>query len=174
MGKTALIVIDIQNDITKHYREIIDSLNQAIKWAADQNMEVVYIKHNNLSAGTRTFKPDTKGSQLVPELHVVSDHIFVKTKSNALTSKEFSDFIQENAIQELDKNINLELMENPQVLEIVGANLSYTKTKGDKEDEFICAPCWNFLLKGDSIGAIISINAIDGTFARIIYVPFGV
>ena len=100
MGKTALIVIDIQNDITKHYREIIDSLNQAIKWAADQNMEVVYIKHNNLSAGTRTFKPDTKGSQLVPELHVVSDHIFVKTKSNALTSKEFSDFIQENAIQE--------------------------------------------------------------------------
>ncbi|MBR2675477.1 MAG: cysteine hydrolase [Solobacterium sp.] len=100
MHKTALVVIDIQNDITKHYREIIDSLNQAIKWAADQNMEVVYIKHHNLSAGTRTFKPDTKGSQLVPELLILSDHIFVKTKSNALTSKEFSDFIQENDIQE--------------------------------------------------------------------------
>ena len=100
MRKTALIVIDIQNDITKNYRTIIDLLNQAIEWAADQNMEVVYIKHHNLSAGTRTFKPDTKGSQLVPELHILSDHIFVKTKSNALTSKEFSDFIQENDIQE--------------------------------------------------------------------------
>ena len=100
MRKTALIVIDIQNDITKNYRTIIDLLNQAIEWAADQNMEVVYIKHHNLSAGTRTFKPDTKGSQLVPELLILSDHIFVKTKSNALTSKEFSDFIQENDIQE--------------------------------------------------------------------------
>lgn len=84
------------------------------------------------------------------------------------------DKIKENAIQELDKNLNLELMGNPQVLEIVRANLSYTKTKGDKEDELICAPCWNFAVKGDSMGAIISINAIDGTFARIIYVPIGV
>lgn len=29
----APIVIDIQNDITKHYREIIDEINKAIDWA---------------------------------------------------------------------------------------------------------------------------------------------
>ena len=59
---------------------------------------VVYIRHNNLSAGTRTFKPGTRGAELVPELNVVSDHIFTKSKSNALTSETFAAFIQEHGI----------------------------------------------------------------------------
>ncbi len=100
MRKTALVVIDIQNDITKHYRDIIDRLNAAIDWAAECGMEVVYIQHNNLSAGTRTFKPGTKGAELVPELKIVSDHIFVKTKANALTSEAFSEFIRSREIGE--------------------------------------------------------------------------
>ena len=100
MSKKALVVIDIQNDITKHYRDIIDSINSAIDWAADLEMTVIYIKHNNLSPGTRTFKPDTKGSELAPELKVVSTHIFVKTKANALTSRDFSEYIQKNGISE--------------------------------------------------------------------------
>jgi nicotinamidase-related amidase len=36
----------------------------------------------------------------VPELKVVSDNIFVKTKSNALTSEAFTTFIAENGISE--------------------------------------------------------------------------
>ena len=64
MSRKALIVIDIQNDITKHYREIIDTLNASIDWATENGMTVVYIKHNNLSPGTRTFKPDTKARSL--------------------------------------------------------------------------------------------------------------
>ena len=100
MSKKALVVIDIQNDITKHYRDIIDRLNAAIGWAAEQEMDVVYIKHDNLSPGTRTFKPGTKGAELVPELRIVSDHIFVKTKANALTSESFSEYIRENGIDE--------------------------------------------------------------------------
>ena len=86
MNRKALVVIDIQNDITKHYRDIIDRLNAAIEWAVESGMKIVYIQHNSLSAGTRTFKPGTKGAELVPELKIVSDHIFVKTKVNALTS----------------------------------------------------------------------------------------
>ena len=66
MSNSALVVIDIQNDITKHYRDIIDRLNAAIDWAVARGMEVVYIQHNNLSAGTRTFKPGTKGAELAP------------------------------------------------------------------------------------------------------------
>ena len=98
--KKALVVIDIQNDITKHYRDIIDKLNTAIDWAAAGGMEVIYIKHNNLSPGTRNFKPGTKGEELAPELKIVSDHIFVKTKANALTSEAFAEFIRDNDIQE--------------------------------------------------------------------------
>ena len=100
MKTKALVVIDIQNDITKHYRDIIDNINAAIEWAVNEEMHVVYIKHNNLTASTRTFKPGTHGEELVSELKVVSDNIFVKTKSNALTSEEFAMFIAENGITE--------------------------------------------------------------------------
>ena len=100
MSSKALVVIDIQNDITKHYRDIIDNINAAIEWAVAEEMLVVYIKHNNVTAGTRTFKLGTKGEELVPEMKVVSDNIFVKTKSNALTSEAFSAFIAANGISE--------------------------------------------------------------------------
>lgn len=100
MTNKALVVIDLQNDITKNYREIIDTVNKAIDWAVENEIEVVYIKHNNLSAGTRTFKSDTRGADFVDELKIVSNNIFVKTKSNALTSEDFSDFINENNITE--------------------------------------------------------------------------
>ena len=96
----ALVVIDIQNDITKHYRDIIGNINAAIEWAMEEGMQVVYIKHNNITAATRTFKPGSKGEELVPEMKVVSDNIFVKTKSNALTSEAFSAFIAANGINE--------------------------------------------------------------------------
>lgn len=98
MKKEAFVVIDIQNDITKNYKEIIERINLAIDRAVKKDMFIVYIKHNNLSAGTRTFKPDTKGAELVPEMNVVSDNIFLKTKGNALTSEEFTDFIAKNEI----------------------------------------------------------------------------
>ena len=100
MHKKAFVVIDIQNDITKHYRDIIDDLNAAIDWAVEREMDVVYIKHNNLSPGTRTFKPDSKGAELVPELKIVSNKVFVKTKANALTSEAFAEFIRDNDINE--------------------------------------------------------------------------
>ena len=100
MGNKALMIIDIQNDITKNYKKIIDRINQAIDWAVTENMQIIYIKHNNLSPGPRTFKPDTKGAELVPEMKVVSDNIFVKTKANALTIEEFTEFIEKNGINE--------------------------------------------------------------------------
>ena len=36
MKNKALVVIDLQNDITKNYKEIIECVNQAFDWA-DQN-----------------------------------------------------------------------------------------------------------------------------------------
>ena len=101
MKNSALAVIDLQNDITKNYREIMDKVNEAIDWAIQKELWVVYIQHNNLSAGTRTFKPGTHGAELVPELKVASGHIFTKSKSNALTSEAFTAFLQQHGITEL-------------------------------------------------------------------------
>ena len=44
MSVKALVVIDLQNDITKNYKEIIDNVNRAVDWA-EYNMPVNYIKH---------------------------------------------------------------------------------------------------------------------------------
>jgi len=100
MQKKALVVIDLQNDITKNYKEIIDNVNRSIDWAVENEIPVVYIKHYNLSAGTRTFKPDTRGSELVSDMKIVSNNIFEKSKGNALTSENFADFIRKNEINE--------------------------------------------------------------------------
>lgn len=100
MKNKALVVIDIQNDITKNYRDIIGNINAAVERAVANGIHVVYIKHNNLTAGTRTFKPGTRGEELVPEMKIVSGNIFTKTKGNALTSEAFSAFIAENAVSE--------------------------------------------------------------------------
>jgi nicotinamidase-related amidase len=100
MNNRTLVVIDIQNDITKHYRDIVENINAAIEWAVAEGMHIAYIKHNNTTTATRTFKPGSKGAELVPEMKVVSRNIFVKTKSNALTSEAFSAFISANDINE--------------------------------------------------------------------------
>ena len=98
--KKALVIIDIQNDITKNYKEIIDNINKSIDWAVKNNIHVVYIRHENLSAGTRTFKPNTRGAELVSDLEIVSNNIFTKHKGNAVSSEEFADFINKNEICE--------------------------------------------------------------------------
>lgn len=100
MKNCALVVIDLQNDITKNYREIIEKVNCSIDWAEHNGLQIVYIRHNNLSAGTRTFKPGTRGAEFVPEMKIASENIFTKSKSSALTSEEFTAFIQENNITE--------------------------------------------------------------------------
>jgi len=100
MLKKALVIIDIQNDITKNYKDIIDNINKAIDWAVNNDVHVVYIRHENLSDGTRTFKPNTRGSELVSDMKMVSENVFTKSKGNALTSEEFTDFIKKNEICE--------------------------------------------------------------------------
>ena len=42
MKNSALVVIDLQNDITKNYREIIEKVNKAIDWAVEKGMRVIY------------------------------------------------------------------------------------------------------------------------------------
>ncbi len=98
MQKKALVIIDIQNDITKNYKDIIENVNKSIDWAVNNDIHVVYIRHENLSDGTRTFKPNTRGSELASDLKIVTKNVFTKYKENALSSEEFADFISKNEI----------------------------------------------------------------------------
>lgn len=98
--KSALVVIDIQNDITENYKNVVDCINTAIDWATSRGMDIIYIKHNNVIPCIRKFRPGTEGVEFVPELRVVSDNVFVKTKGNALSSDSFVAYIAENNINE--------------------------------------------------------------------------
>lgn len=101
MQKKALVVIDIQNDITKNYKEIIGNINQAVDWAVNNEIHVVYTRHENLSAGSRILKPNTFGSELATDLKVASKNVFTKSKVNALGCEAFADFLGANEIGEL-------------------------------------------------------------------------
>ena len=41
---SALVVIDLQSDITKNYKEIIAKVNEAIDWAEQKELWIVYIE----------------------------------------------------------------------------------------------------------------------------------
>jgi len=91
---------DIQNDTPKNYKKVIETINNAIDWAINNKIHITYIRHENLSAGTKIFKPNTYGAELASDLKVVSENVFTKFKGNALTSEEFVNFINENEIGE--------------------------------------------------------------------------
>ncbi|MDO5423635.1 MAG: isochorismatase family cysteine hydrolase [Eubacteriales bacterium] len=100
MKNKALVIIDIQNDITKNYKEIIENINKAVDWAVINDIHVVYIANHYLSVHARSFKPGTHGAELVSDMKIVSENIFIKTRANAMTSESFTDFIRENEINE--------------------------------------------------------------------------
>ena len=100
MLKKALVIIDIQNDITKNYKDIIDNINQSIDWAVRHNIHVVYIRHEYVSDTMKKFKPNTYGSELASDLKIVSKNVFTKHKENALSSEEFTNFIRKNEIHD--------------------------------------------------------------------------
>ena len=101
MQQKALVVIDIQNDITKNYKDIIENINKAIGWATDNDIPVVYVRHEYLNDSARTFIPGTPGAEFAPDLNIVSNNIFTKHKQNACTSDQFNSFITDNGIREI-------------------------------------------------------------------------
>jgi nicotinamidase-related amidase len=96
----ALVIVDIQNDTPKNYKEVIGNINKAIDWAVNNKIHVVYIRHENITAGAKNFLPDTVGSQLASDLTIASKNIFTKNKGNALTCEEFTDFISKNEVSD--------------------------------------------------------------------------
>ncbi len=100
MKNKALVIIDIQNDITKNYKDIIDNINKSIDWAVKNKIHVIYIRNEYLSEKIRKFKPGTFGAELTDDLNVVNDNIFTKNYGSALSSDEFTDYVEKNGIDE--------------------------------------------------------------------------
>ena len=65
MTNKALVVIDLQNDITKNYREIIDTVNQAVDWAVE----------NEIERRVQQSKVKTLTDDVLPYLHRFTDNV---------------------------------------------------------------------------------------------------
>lgn len=100
MQNKAVLVIDIQNDITKNYKEIINTINEVITWADKQKVHVIYLRQEYLSEKIRKFKSNTPGAELTDDLKVVSKNVFTKNYGSALSSPEFEAFIKKHTISE--------------------------------------------------------------------------
>lgn len=128
--KSALLVIDVQNDTTTNtgfYGDtagFVEKVNQAITFAEESGMEILYVKNVTgknpivlvLSRGR--YRSGSEGVELDSYLQVVNGNVFTKSVGDSFSSKEFEDYL-------VSKHVN--------TLYIVGADATacvYSTAKG--------------------------------------------
>ena len=103
--KSALLVIDVQNDITGNIAvygdtaEFVERVNHTISLAEEHGMEVLYIKNvygNNpiitLLSGGR-FKKDTDGAEFDSSLYIAGNSVFVKNIGDSFSSMPLNEHL---------------------------------------------------------------------------------
>ncbi len=109
--KSALLVIDLQNDIThgKQYGDtagFVESVNRAIAMAEENGMEILYIRTEytnpimQLLAGGM-FKPGTDGSEFDNRLKLVNDNIFSKSIGDSFSNAAFENYLVSKEVSSL-------------------------------------------------------------------------
>ena len=114
--KSALVVIDLQNDLTletgkahacvSQVDKLFPIVNQLSKKFIETEREVVYLKTEwsnplvKLLTGN-SVKKGTKGADFDSRLEIVGNNIFVKGNKNAFSSDDFKQFLQDKSIAHL-------------------------------------------------------------------------
>jgi len=114
--KSALIVIDLQNDFTQKNGKvhacisqvdiIVPRINNLIKDSENKNVEVIYLKTEwkNLLIKLLTknsVKPGSSGAQIDERLTSLNKTVFMKNNKNIFSSQEFIQYINTNKINKL-------------------------------------------------------------------------
>ncbi len=113
--KTALIVIDMQNDYLYEKRkdifayntaELTTTVNALIHQYAENDCDIIYIRHiiQNLPTNRLLFGysiAGTEGAELFSGLDVVSEYCFDKLVGDALSNKKLRELIQQNGYEML-------------------------------------------------------------------------
>lgn len=107
--KTALIVIDMQNDYLYEKRkklfsynteQLTSAVNELIHQYKDRGCDVIYIRHiiQNLPTNRLLFGysiAGTEGAELYGGLDVVSDYCFDKLVGDALSNKKLQELVRD-------------------------------------------------------------------------------
>ncbi|MDR2941387.1 MAG: cysteine hydrolase [Treponema sp.] len=111
--RSALLVIDVQNDTTDNTAMYGDTagfvrkVNQAVAVAEQSGMEIIYVKNvyggnplvSILSRGR--YRRGTNGAELAENLRVVNGNIFSKSIGDSFSSKDFEDYLISKEINTL-------------------------------------------------------------------------
>lgn len=80
VNKTALVVIDVQNDYFPGGRFVLFRARAALKktlalrdWARQRGIRVLWVRHTSRRPGSTFFLPGTEGAELHPALHPRDD-----------------------------------------------------------------------------------------------------
>lgn len=115
--KTALLVIDIQKDMTEkngvrplnlqQTDSMIPVVNELVKSAEKKGWHVIYVTHEYrknsiLRLVTRNFLLEgLPGAKMDPRILVVNDNHFIKNRMDAFTNLKFGDFLRRNQVNHL-------------------------------------------------------------------------
>lgn len=110
--KSTLLVVDVQNDTLENFKyshtdTIMKNINDAITYAYENDIAVIYIKQEYsknpldsiLSLGT--YHANSEGSQLSSLLESKPEMIFSKHRSDAFSVIEFEEYLLEQQIDTL-------------------------------------------------------------------------
>jgi nicotinamidase-related amidase len=115
--KTALLVIDIQRDLTEKdgkavlnpelTDKIIENTNAIITKADKLKLTVIYIRHefkkdflvDQITKGA--LREGSQGAQIDPRIIIANRNIFTKNIMDSFSNKEFEKFLQQNEIDAL-------------------------------------------------------------------------
>ncbi len=107
--KTALLLIDIQNDYFKGGRsELVKPLDalcnaeKALKIAREKEMPIIHVQHINTREGASFFLPNTKGVEIHEKLSPLeNEHVVVKHYPNSFFETNLIEIIKQNNIEKL-------------------------------------------------------------------------
>lgn len=116
--KEALLIIDIQKDLTQKdgkavvnldlTDKIIKNTNTIIDKADKNKILVIYIKHefkkgflvNMITKGA--LAEGSEGAQSDPRLRIINDNIFIKNKIDAFSNPGLDEFLRKNEVRNID------------------------------------------------------------------------
>jgi nicotinamidase-related amidase len=107
--KSALILIDIQNDYFEgglqplnNVEEALENAKRLLDYFRKENLPIIHIRHININEASSFFFPNSKGSE-IHELLSPRDNetVIIKHKPDSFLATELENYLVENKIENL-------------------------------------------------------------------------
>lgn len=109
MSKTALLIIDVQNDYFEGGKfplhepsKSCKNIENLVSFFRKTKKPIVYIKHFSIREGSKFLLPDTYGSEIHSSIKPnIEDRVIIKNYPNSFYKTELHNYLQTNTITDL-------------------------------------------------------------------------